>query len=598
VDIDPRLDTPFSRFFARRGFVTALAIAAILGTSTMLLGFFIDDYVHILSLEGKVPSTSTYDLFNFASGEPGAIEEAMGFLPFPWFTSLDARLHFFRPFSCATMALDHALFGRNPAPYHFHSMLWYVAYVAACWLVLRRALPAPLAGFAIVLFALDFGHVFATAWWSNRNALVAATPAVLGLWAHMRWREENWRPGLPLSLLGYGLGMLGGETAICVFGYVGAYELIGDRGPLRRRLAALVPGIALGLVYIIYYKLNHYGTHGSGVYIDPADDPLKYLAHAPERILMSIATQFFMVPVELPVGAAALFWPILVLSAAATGLVIYLTRHAWRDFDDDTHRGLIWLVTGALLSLAPVLSTFASARLMLVPSIGATALLAAILLHLRAAHAALPLRLIYGALIVLHVVVAPLAWPALSIGLARLDAVMRTVIARTEIDNATAAEKIVIVPVAPDPMLAMYTVILREYDGLPRVKSWHALSMAQCAHRISRPAANRLELELVDGEFLETVFEGLMRDASSGFSVGERIVLPQMTVEILSLGKRSPNRVAFEFHSDLDEPPYAFLGWKEDRLAQITPPAIGASVDVPRSLGTLDKRLLFHLPAE
>jgi hypothetical protein len=588
----PAIDSPGERFLARRGIHLALVIAAVLGVSTVTLGFFVDDYVHILSIEGKVPMTTKYDLFAFATGEPGAIEKNMGFIPFPWFTDLNAKLHFFRPLSSATMVLDHALFGRNAVGYHLHSTLWYIAFVAACWLVFKRALPPLVAGVAIVLFALDFGHLFATAWWSNRNALVAAVPALFGLWAHMRWREDGWKPGLPISIVGYALGLLGGETALALFGYVGAYELFGRRDPLARRIGALVPGALVGVVYLINYKLGHFGTSGSGVYIDPTSDPLRYLLHAPERIFMLIGAQFFLVPVELPVGNQALFWPIVLVSVAATALVAWLAQHAWKELDEDVHRNLRWLVIGALLSCAPVLSTFASARLLLVPSIGAIALLAVILLHLRAHAPRGVLRALYIVLIVLHVGVAAVAWPGLSLAVARIDAVMRGTFARSEIDSPKVSEEILIVPVAPDPMLAMYTVILREYEGRPRAKAWLALSMAQCTHTLARTAENRIELTLVEGEYLKALFEQLVRDPKEAFHVGQRIELPQMTVEILGMGTIGPNRVAFEFPGDLDEAPYVFMLWKENRLARTTPPAVGDSIEIPRNLGIIDLNYL------
>lgn len=568
-----------------------------LGASTTLLGFFVDDYVHVLSLEGKVPMTTKFDLFTFASGEPGAIEEVMGFIPFPWYTDLNVKLHFFRPLSCATMALDHALFGRNTVPYHLHSVLWHLAFVAGAWLVLRRALPAHLAGLAIVLFAISFTHIIATMWWSNRNALVAAVPALFGLWAHMRWREDAWRVGLPLSLLGYAIGLLGGETALGLFGFVGAYELFGRRDAYSRRLAALAPGALLGVGYLASYKLGNYGTRGSGVYIDPTGDPLQYLLHAPERILMLIAAQFWLVPVEIPAGNAKALLPLLMLSAAACAVTVWLGIRAWRGLDEHARSGLSWLVPGALLACAPVLSTFASARLLLVPSIGLTPLIAAILLYLCHRPDFRLARPVLATLVLLHVAVSALAWPGLSLLFARVDAVMCATIARSELEGVDPANTVVIVPAAPDPMSALYTVILREYEGRPRYQAWHALSMAQCAHRVTRTAGNRIELELVEGELLESLFEQLMRDVRNGFAPGERITLPGLTVEVLALGRRAPSRIAFEFPGDLDAPPYVFVEWKDDRLAPAPPPRVGESRDIPFDPGIINPRYIARSPA-
>ena len=50
------------------------------------------------------------------------------------------------------------------------------------------------------------------------------------------------------------LALRGGETALGLFGYVAAYELIGRREPLALRLRALVPWGALLFAYAAMYK--------------------------------------------------------------------------------------------------------------------------------------------------------------------------------------------------------------------------------------------------------------------------------------------------------------------------------------------------------
>lgn len=585
-------DSACLAWMARRGFVASIGIAAILGCITGLLGFFIDDYVHILSLDGKVPMTSTYDLFCFATGEPGAVAKNIGYIPYPWWTDLDIKLHFFRPLSSATMAVDRALFGSAPLGYHLHSALWYILLVVAAGGVLRRALPPHLAGIAMLLFALSFSHVLATTWWSNRNALIAAAPALLGLWAHLRWREDGWLPGLPLSLLGYAIGLCGGELALTVFGYLGAYELFGRRGPLAPRLIALVPGAILAFGYLLVYKFGGFGTTGSGVYIDPMENPLQFVRFAPERLVLLIGAFFFLVPAEIPAGVEAAYWPIVGLGLATTVFVGWLFYRAWQTVNDDTHRGLRWLAIGALISCGPILSTFASARLLVVASLGGVAVLAMLLLHLRETAPRGPLRAVFWALLLLHTVVAALAWPGIALGMRRIDSVMTTTINNMEVDESKIADQFVVVPVAPDPMTALYSVIAREFEGKPRAKAWHALSMSQCDHRITRTAPNRIEIELIDAEYLDELFEQLMRDPNKTFSVGERIALPGLIAEVLVMGKRGPTRVAFEFEGDLDAPPYLILGWKDDHLAPLKLPSVGETIDIAFNRGILDGHLL------
>ena len=106
---------------------------------------------------------------------------------------------------------------------------------------LSPAVSAALAGTggvpALFLFAVDESHLFAALWLANRNALVAAVPVLFGLCAHLRWREDGWRWGLPLSLGGYVVGLLGGETALGALAYLAA-----SRGIRRARPAGPARG--------------------------------------------------------------------------------------------------------------------------------------------------------------------------------------------------------------------------------------------------------------------------------------------------------------------------------------------------------------------
>jgi len=571
-----------------RGPRPVFAIAAVLATCTLLMGFFVDDYVHILSIEGRIPITTPADLFCFASGDADELRSVIGIVPFPWFTTPDLKLHFFRPLSSATMNLDHALFGRAPWAYHAHSVLWYLLMIHAVWLLYRRYLPALFACLALLLFAVDDGHWMTAGWWSNRNALVAAVPALYGFYAHLRWREDAWRWGLPLSLLGYALGLLGGETALAVFAYLGAYELFGARGPLAQRIRALVPGALLGVVYLIFYKLGNYGVHGSGIYVDPVSQFGEFLWQAPARFTLMLAQHFWTLPVEATVLNPATVWPLLAASLVLLVATIALARRAWAAAAPALRAPLGWLFIGALLSLAPVLATFPSGRLTLVPSIGGAAAIALLLVHGLRAGTPRFTRAVATALLVLHLVLAPLTWPFASLAIGFFDRRAAEVIAATDLDPVEVANQIVIIPSAPDPLLAFYPLVYREFNEELRPLGWWALSLAPHAHRLHRTGPNTLELEVVDGALITTGVEWLMRDPNIPFNIGEPIAWPGLTATVLTANGNSPTRIAFAFDGNLDNPPYQFLEWKEGRLAATTPPGIGEIHDLPRGKGLAD----------
>jgi len=70
-------------------------------------------------------------------------------------------------------------------------------------------------------------------WLAARNGLLAATFALLGVSAHLRWRTDGWRPGTLLGPLGLALGLASNEQAVSVFAYAHAFELPDADGAAR-----------------------------------------------------------------------------------------------------------------------------------------------------------------------------------------------------------------------------------------------------------------------------------------------------------------------------------------------------------------------------
>jgi hypothetical protein len=55
----------------------------------------------------------------------------------------------------------------------------------------RRLRPAGTAAFALLLFAIDDAHWMPIVWSAARNGPVSMVPSLLGLGAHLRWREQR-----------------------------------------------------------------------------------------------------------------------------------------------------------------------------------------------------------------------------------------------------------------------------------------------------------------------------------------------------------------------------------------------------------------------
>ena len=183
---------------------TAVALAALITLPFCFSGIFVDDYFQVLAIERlAVMPISPWELFSFAWGDPARMRPIIEHGPYSWWTLPELKFAFFRPLSCALHNFDAWVFGRAFVFHHLHSIAWYVGLVATVVALLKRALgPASVvAALAGVLFAIDDSHAITAGWIANRNALVGTTFALLGVLAHLQWRERGAKWGLPLSLL-------------------------------------------------------------------------------------------------------------------------------------------------------------------------------------------------------------------------------------------------------------------------------------------------------------------------------------------------------------------------------------------------------------
>ncbi len=566
----------------------AVVIAALLvSLPTIGAGFFFDDYLHLLTLRGDGFGAAPLDLFLFATGDETAMAEYINTGPYPWYTWPALKLHFFRPLSSATMMFDVYLFGERPVFHHLHSMFWYALLVWGAFLIYRRLFSLPVAGLCILLYIVDEGHLLPVLWLSNRNALVSAAPALLGLAAHLRWREDGWRPGMPLSLVGYATGLLGGETALGILGFVAAYEFLGN-GPWRERARCLAPAALLGVIYIVGYKFGGYGTEGSGVYFDPVGEWPLFLALAPGRMLELAGAQFFSLPVELSIflPGAGLLMPLVALVLLA--LFAAALRPVWRSLDARTRHHLAWLLLGSLFAALPALATFPSGRLLTLPSLGACALVAVFLDPcLRRACATVPTlsRVTALWLVIIHVLLAPLIWAGASVVIPTFTRLSEDAFRDVELDPVTVTGQRVFCLFAADPYTGFYPVVMRRYLNYPRPLGWQTLSMAPADHEVTRTGNNSFELTVLDGEMLATPFERLMRSHAYPYQPGDVVSCAGFRIRVLETGAWGPRKLSLEFDKALEDEEYAFLAWRGGKLKRFQWPAIGESTRLKVSEG-------------
>jgi hypothetical protein len=563
--------------------VRTMALVALLSVPTLFHGFTVDDHF----LRGfllRVPPFAQWappplDLFRFFNGDPARTRSLTdgGFAA--WWTDPDLRIALFRPLTCFTHGVDFTLWPRLPLLMHVHEVAWYLALVAAAAALFRRVLGAGWpAGFAFLLYALDPTHGVLIEWISNRNALVAATFGVLSLVLHDRARRPagTARPGLALaSAACLALGLLGGELALGAAGYLVAHALFLDNGRPRARLTALTPHLIVLVAWVVFYRAAGYGASGSGVYVDPGQSPLRFLAVAARNVPLLLQTEIggispdILIFVQHPspliyVGASALVGALLLAAAPL--------RH------DPRAR---YLFTGAMLSTLPGAATFPSGRLMLLPGLGLLGLVAlvaeGVFDRTRTWKPGLPR---WAALYVggwaggVRLLLSPLLLVATSHQLIVLEHVIARYGEGLGDDPALARQRVVIVN-APDAFFSYYVVAQRHAQGRVAPDKLLVLAPGVRAVEIERRDASTLLVRSEEG-FYRGGSELLTRSLSTPMPVGTRVPYSDLTVEVTRTDAAGvPTEALFRFDKPLEDASLRWVAWRGLTFAPFPLPAVG-----------------------
>ncbi|MEI9947836.1 MAG: hypothetical protein WDO74_02380 [Pseudomonadota bacterium] len=571
-------------------------LSLLLALPSLFADFYGDDQAMVLTIEGVAPAPipGPFHLYSFMTGAPGERDALVRQSALPWWSVDGIRLSFFRPLSSALLVLDHALAGRQPLLYHVHSIAWYLLAVLVAALLFRRLLPEREAALAGLLFAVSPAHWMLAAWPSARHVAISGALSIIALILHLgaRKRSEVGSPWLHLAALACAVfALCGGETALGLFGYVAAYELIGRREPLALRLRALAPWAALLFAYAVMYKARHFGVRGAGGYVDPIAQTRTYLELLPARLAIYLEAALLCIPSELSMIVPQSARTLAALGVAAGLVFAGLLQRAARALDAELGRTLAWLLAGGLLALLPGAASIPGDRVLFLSNVAIAAALAVVLLH--AGSKGQPALVTWfaraGVLLfgLAHVVLAPLsfafgAWQLATSSHAALEAASKAEI------PARAGMTVAGIGLA-DPLVGMYlpASLYLAPRPEPRPVAVHLLSTSAHDHRLKRTGDRSLEITVLEGALLEGALESLFRPISEPLRVGDRLPLGAWTVEIIEERAGRPNRFSVLFDRPVDDPTIALLIWKGGALRSLTAPSLGHEVLVKHELGPM-----------
>lgn len=567
----------------------AALILALLGMLLVLptvnVGFLGDDYVINELLTGQAHRShpgALFDLFTFAKGEPGEAAAGRASGQYPWWVADQGRLSFWRPISELAHWLDYQLWPQSPTMMHVHSVLWYGLLV---WLLGRfyRMLDTdPMrSGLATLVFAVSSVHLFTLVWLAARNQLISSCVLLVTLMCFHQWRQGKGRVFGALAMLSLAVGLLCAEAAMATMGYLVAYAVVFEQGkPLPQRLKAVLPFLAIVAVWRLTYNHFGFGSVGSGGYIDPVADPLRFTQTMLLRLPALMVAQLYSV-------SSSIFhlqpYPVQRIYAAVAAVAVLLTALAARRFQLWASPLARFYGLGSVLALVPVCAAETNDRLLINAEIGLSALLAMLFVamarnrRLYTGLAALGAKALISILMVVHLLVYPvmtLASSTLMHKLVRFSAHEPLTLP----DAGPASQTRVILVNPPKALFAGYYPVVRRYFGLHNPASMQSLASGDQDLTLSVLDERTLRLSGAKG-FGEAVSRDFLRYP---FKVGDTIRAGHflVTVEAVTpLGKAST--VRFQFDTPLNESPWQLYAWGESGYAQFSLPQPGRTIVLP-----------------
>ena len=275
-----------------RAYILVL-VGVILLLPSVFTGLSADDYFlsSIMLQRHSIPNlpNSPLDAFAFLQINNHGMQQWIERGMLPWWTNPHIKIAFWRPLSALTHWLDFTIYPDAPWLMHVHNLIWYGS---LCMLVLvfyrrffiaywRRVISRQ-SGFSmwLVLRPCCMQLMTHAAWpLDGFQTAMAASPRFLQLppyccmtagVSRAGFRELSWRH------VCLGMGLLSGESALAIFGYLVAYELFISRGSLLSGFLCLVPAAAVVVIWRFVYSWLGYGTSGTGLYLDPAQSPMLF----------------------------------------------------------------------------------------------------------------------------------------------------------------------------------------------------------------------------------------------------------------------------------------------------------------------------------
>jgi hypothetical protein len=511
------------------------------------------------------------DLFRFIDGKEANYRHGLETGLAPWYMSPRVRIAFLRPLASLTHAIDHTLLAGMPWAMHIHSLAWLFALGWAVARLVRRIETGWVAGLIVLFYVFDAGHGIPAGWLANRNPMIAGVFGALALQAHIRWRLGLLKtPVWPLALIL--LSTLAGESMVTWGALHFAFALTIDPGGVKRGLIALAPLTTLVVIWRVIYSALGYGASGSGLYVDPVGEPLKFMVNVVRHLPQLLAGQMGGPPAGVfPVAGPAAERAGIALATIVVVIFLLATQSMMRQ-----HAKVRFWALAALLASIPVCATVPNGRLMLAGGLGVQGVIVHFLAHVveqlpatrwRRGLAAFWLLLLGG-----------LSPPMMAFSAYAWAIIARPSRLAIESVPSEATGRTLVVVTIPDPMFmcTQLPIMLVSLER-PRPKQLRCLAAVERAAEVHREDAHTLVVRNPDG-LLSSLFVPLVRAPDDPFPQDWSLEVSDARFEIAERDPAGqPLALRVRFTVPLEDESLVFVAWspQDERLVPFPLPAVG-----------------------
>jgi hypothetical protein len=448
------------------------------------------------------------------------------------------------------------------------------------------------------MLLIDENNILPVMFNAHRNSIIAMFFGLLCTLCHHHWRKSKSLATAIVAPVFLLLSLFSAEAGIATFAFILAYAMALEKGSIAKRVATIIPTACTIILWRLLYNIMDYGIDNVGTYIDPVNEPFRFIMVLFERIPVMLFGLFSAIPPEylLSLSPTAKVWFIITTAILLLLLLVVMAPLFHKN------RLTLFFILATVFAVIPFCACFPSGRNLLFASVPAFALIAIFVTDVFKKADYLPKALLFRtavwivciSLLLTHL---PGALLGKTIGLKINSSILSGISAPESITQNVDENKSLIMINTHCSLALAFIPFYQAYDDHAVPESVRALVPGFRTLEVKRTDEKTIVVKSKEGDifscgdigpmhiaYVFKLFNDLFQSKKSVFEPGDIFELSQLTINILSVDhKNMPTEIAFVFDTALEDDSLCFywFDWYNfsHKPFEILP--IGQTVEIP-----------------